>query len=110
MKLRWCWKCEAKMPFLEEDEWARFEPLLRSTVSGIKRSARDTGLAPESQDVQAQWGPVFDSFETLTGFRATAGDSLWHHRLAELGPECGSCGHPLRTPKANQCADCGASA
>ena len=34
-------------------------------------------------------------------------EELLHHRLSAIGPDCGKCGKPLRTPKAKICAECG---
>ena len=51
---------------------------------------------------------MLEAYVALTGHQATNAAALWHHRLSLHGPPCAACGHPLRTPKATFCADCGA--
>jgi hypothetical protein len=36
MKGYFCWRCNKKMPFLEEDEWQQISPLLKGTIEAIK--------------------------------------------------------------------------
>ena len=51
-----------------------------------------------------------DKFRELTGEDGVHFDTIQHHRLSLYGPECPECGHLLRTPKANICANCGRAA
>jgi len=85
-----CWRCGVEMPMLDESEWARITPLLNAAV-------RD----PAAREV------ALDLYEEMTGFRETNINAIFHHRIADHGAPCTSCGKPLRTPKASFCAACG---
>lgn len=45
----------------------------------------------------------------LTGFDESNHNAIMHHAVELYGPACRSCGKPLRTPAARQCAACGAT-
>lgn len=86
----YCWRCKIEMPMLDEDEWARIVPHLNAAVGD-----------------QAAWDKSFELYEEITGRRETNINAIFHHRIANYGPPCTSCGKPLRTPKASLCAACG---
>jgi hypothetical protein len=48
-------------------------------------------------------------YNELTGFGETVMNALWHHRVSLYGPPCRMCQKPLRTPRAQWCAACGAN-
>lgn len=86
----YCWRCKMEIPMLDEGEWREIAPLLsKSFDENQKRSA-------------------LNLYERMTGFRETNINAIWHHRIADYGPPCTECGKPLRTPRANLCAACGA--
>ena len=31
-RILYCWRCDMDLPMLDEDEWAKFEPLLLSLI------------------------------------------------------------------------------
>lgn len=88
----YCWRCKVKMPMLEEDEWARIAPYLNAAISD--RTACNKAL---------------NLYEEMTGLRETNINAIFHHRIAQHGPPCESCGKPLRTHKSLFCAACGAT-
>lgn len=87
----YCWRCRVEMPMLDEDEWARIGPLLSGAMNPAMRDA------------------ALDLYEEMTGLRETNINAIWHHRIALYGQPCDQCGKPLRTPRANFCAGCGAT-
>ena len=87
----YCWRCKVEMPMLDEDEWARIGPLLSDSNDPLTRQA------------------ALDLYEEMTGLRETHINAIWHHRIQDYGPACSECGKPLRTPRANFCAACGAT-
>lgn len=86
-KIMYCWRCQTDIPMLTEPEW---------------------------EDVYKFLYPNFDPeaalyrYESITGFKETNVNAIWHHRASSFGPTCNNCKKPLRTPKANFCAECGA--
>ena len=50
--------------------------------------------------------PFFERYFQITGFRENVA-ALGHHRISLLGPACGICGKPSRTPRARFCGACG---
>jgi len=51
--------------------------------------------------------PLLNYYKEITGFEETVPNAIMHHRIAQYGPPCESCGKPYRTPKASFCAACG---
>ena len=88
-KIIYCWRCDAEMPMLGEDEYL-------AVFRVVKREGILNGQAA-----------ALDMYEELTGLRETNLNAIWHHRVSLYGPPCKSCGKPLRTPKASFCAACG---
>ncbi len=46
-------------------------------------------------------------FEELTGMPNIHFETIYHHRLKDLGEDCKKCGLPLRSVRAKLCASCG---
>jgi len=57
-------------------------------------------------DPKAEFAPVLEEYQRITGFRETNFLALWHHRASLYGPPCSKCGKPLRTPQAKLCGSC----
>jgi hypothetical protein len=91
---------------LEESEWDALSPLLKLQAEKIKeyRSEHKVDLKTAIAKVQK---PATDKYFEITGYREDNYAAILHHRLSDFGPECGQCGHLLRTPKASFCANCG---
>jgi hypothetical protein len=91
---------------LEEQEWEQLAPLLTRRVKRIKEisSQKSCDLMTAKQLSEQE---ISDLHFTMTGYRETNINALWHHRLALFGPECTYCGHLFRTPKSRVCDDCG---
>lgn len=87
----YCWRCKMEIPMLDESEWRQIVPLLAKSFD------------PEQERA------ALDLYENMTGFRETNRNAIWHHRISDYGPPCVECGKPLRTPRANFCAACGAN-
>lgn len=86
----YCWRCGIEMPMLDENEWARMQPHLHAALND-----------PVALDA------ALDLYEEMTGLRETNISAIFHHRIADHGPPCTTCGKPLRTPRASFCAACG---
>lgn len=106
MRRYYCWRCKIEMPFLEEEEWQQVAPLLGDAVREIKayRAKHQCDLATARRMVMSE---AMTMFEALTGMPGVHFDVIFHHRLADWGPECKKCGHLFRTPRASYCANCG---
>lgn len=91
MKMLWCWRCKAKVPMLDEEEFQRVTSLLRNRSGNSSKE---------------MFSAVLEEYERVTGYRETNGNAVFHHRLAIYGPPCSRCGKPLRTPRAKMCGSC----
>lgn len=91
---------------LQQDEWQRIAPALSNMAEKIMAVRKQQGLDLEGATREAG-REACDLFFELTGYRETNVNAIWHHRLADYGPECPQCGHLFRTPKASRCANCG---
>lgn len=109
MKEYYCWKCDASMPFFEEEEWEKLLPVLRGATEEVKRvrEAHGYDLKTARAIVIKETAP---KIEAITGVPNLDYEPLYHHQLAAWGEECPSCGHLLRTSKAKYCANCGQGA
>jgi len=108
-KTLYCWRSRTEVPMLDEQEWEEIEPLLRAATEQIKHYRAEHG-ASLSEALEVEHGQdALDRYFQITGFRETDMNALWHRRLRDLGPPCGACGKPLRTPQATFCAACGAT-
>jgi len=48
-----------------------------------------------------------DMYRVITGFLETNPNAIFHHTINSFGPDCPSCGKPLRTLKSKYCVYCG---
>lgn len=94
------------MPFLEEEEWRRIEPILRNGKKPIQDHRKKFGSTIEEARAAVRTEPM-DIFLEITGVDEIHFDVIHHHRLSDWGPQCTDCGHLLRTSTANFCANCG---
>ncbi len=109
MKTYYCWRCKKDMPFLEEDEWQQVSPHLTDAIRGIKEYRQKHGCDIATAHKYARPKAAL-LFEEITGMPGVQFDVIYHHRLADKGPECKKCGHLFRTPKASYCVNCGQTA
>lgn len=103
----YCWRCDRELPMLDEDEWARLDPLLIASIENIQRYRHRHDVALSEVPIPEMYWAASEMFSKLTGVRDIAPEALWHHRLSLYGPPCAHCGKPLRTPRARLCAACG---
>jgi hypothetical protein len=103
----YCWRCEMVLPMLDEEEWARLEPLLVASIESIQRYRRQHGVSLDDVPIPKMYWSALSMFQKITGVAEIKPQALWHHRRSNLGADCIHCGKPLRTPQANLCAACG---
>lgn len=104
----YCWRCKMIVPMLTDDEWEEIRPLLLSDMTHIMAEHREPGVGLKEAIAKRENGACQRYFE-ITGFPESNANAIWHHTLSTYGPECGRCGHLLRTPHASFCANCGAT-
>jgi hypothetical protein len=92
MKRLWCWRCNAKVPMLEEAEFAH--------VVSLRRVGEMLPLKEEFREVLREYNGITGLDET------NRPANVYHHRLSMYGPPCKKCGRPLRTPQAKLCGAC----
>ena len=110
VKTLYCWRCDADIPMLEENEWKEVAHHLEDGLRAIKE-IRENNSMPIHQAKDEIYGRrALQRYFELTGHRETNVSALWHHRVSLYGPPCGVCGKPLRTRKAKMCAAGGGSA
>jgi len=93
---------------LEEHEWEKVGPLLSGAIQKIKDYREEHGVSLAQARDESFGKDALEMYKAITGFEETNPNALWHHRLSLLGPPCGRCGNPLRTPVAKRCVECGA--
>ena len=98
MKIIWCWRCQMDVPMLDEKEYQKAYLLY---VEGVKNY--DVSL----KNIRERFKKLLDYYYEVTGFKETEPNAIMHHRIAEYGPPCESCGKPYRTQQATFCAACG---
>jgi hypothetical protein len=108
--LAWCWRCGKTVAMLDEDEWPRMAPLLRQDLEEIKQYRADHGASLDEALKQPHGLAALAEYRAITGIDETAVDVIRHHRRSLHGPECPTCGKPLRTPQASYCLPCRAEA
>ncbi len=94
------------MPFLDEDEWSQITPYLENTMQAIKdyRKIHNCDLFTARLNCKPE---AKKKFEELTGMPNIHIETIYHHRLKDLGEDCQNCGLPLRSVQAKLCANCG---
>jgi hypothetical protein len=106
-KLLYCWRCKMEVPMLDEEEWARVEPLLSNSITELKQYRKEHGVSL-SEAFKLNFGKhALDEYYAITGFRETNVNALWHHNLSRYGPICPYCGKPGRTPDSQRCVERG---
>jgi len=80
-----------------------------SVLGAAKETRREKALAVGDSLIDAVFEPVRLEYERIAGFAIRHQNAVMHHRISLYGPPCAACGKPLRTPKARQCASCGAA-
>lgn len=106
MNIRWCWRCKADVPMLDEAEFATVAELYRAGMEGAKEYRRRWGIPLEGASLQDRLRPVSLRYEQLTGVPDCPPNTIMHHRLSLYGHPCRRCGKPLRTPTAKLCGAC----
>ena len=81
MKVQWCWRCQKHVAMLDDTEFKRV-------------------MSFNGQE-------MLDEYFKVTGRRETNRSNIWHHHLSLYGPECQTCGKPLRSAEAYKCHECG---
>ncbi len=82
-------------------------PMLDKEEFAIASELYSKGFKIAKKDRQEKFKELLDYYNELTGFRETEPNSIMHHSLEQIGPDCENCGKPYRTPKAKLCASCG---
>ena len=92
---------------LDEAEFSRVSQQYAAAMKRIKefRQVQNVTLANIRLDDFFQ--SVMDEYAKITGWRDIHHNAIIHHRATLYGPDCPSCGRPLRTPKARLCMECG---
>ena len=103
----YCWRCDAVIPMLTEDEWRIMEPALNRGIANIQAYRARHGASLNEAMHQGFGEHALRLYRELTGYAETNADAIWHHRVSIYGPPCQTCGKPLRTPRASFCAACG---
>lgn len=91
---------------LTEQEWQAVSPHLANAVEQIKRYRDEHSSSLAEANAKGFGIEPLALYESMTGFKETNPNALYHHRLSLYGPECPQCGKPLRSPQARFCAVC----
>lgn len=51
MKLLWCWRCRAKMPMLDEAEFAEMSAVYSACIRNVKSERQERGVGLEAVDL-----------------------------------------------------------
>ena len=105
--LTWCWRCQMDIPMLDEEEWQQMAPYLSGALSRIKEYRERTGRSLAEAWTAGLNQPALAMYAQITGFEETNINAIHHHRRSLYGPDCVTCGKPLRTERASFCAACG---
>ena len=85
-----------EIPMLDESEFEIASGLYENAIKNVKLG----------KDRELRFQPLLDYYKKVTGFDETEPNAIMHHKLAQYGPQCESCGKPYRTSKASFCAAC----
>ncbi len=93
---------------MDEAEYKEMMTIYSSCVASLK-SYRSNQMATleEAETNTDAFRPLQEWVHLRLGKIDYAIEELRHHRLSDFGPPCKQCGHPLRTPRARRCANCG---
>src|SRR4051794_20564619 len=105
MEMLWCWRCEAKVPMLDEGEFDEISKLYSECAHQAKQCRLRTNASIE--EVQVYFRPMQLELERITGVADCDPHEALHHRLSRFGPLCNRCGKPLRSPDAKRCVERG---
>jgi hypothetical protein len=105
-----CWRCNKRVPMLDEAEWAQVEPLLRKFIVEIQRYRRQRRASLSEALTAVPTTEARNKVLELTGYYESDPTAIWHHRRASFGAPCSHCGSLLRTRRAKLCAECGGKA
>ena len=86
---------------MEKAERETLELLEKTQLVQLGRQAAEHSA--HHRDVQQ----ALVRYYKVTGFLETNIAAIHHHVISQYGPPCGTCGKPLRTPRAKMCAACG---
>jgi rubrerythrin len=90
------------VPFLDEEESKEIFSLYDKCITFAKENR-----VKNNASLDDIFEPVRKAYEKMTGFENMHQNAIWHHKLSLLGPDCPSCGKPLRTKRAKLCPECG---
>ena len=105
MDIKYCWRCEIEVPFLNEEEYEEILKQYRDCMLSVK-DYRDKNKL-QQPPINDLFAPVRETYEKITGCKNMHHNAIMHHRLSDLGADCPSCGKPLRTLRAKLCPECG---
>jgi hypothetical protein len=106
MERLWCWRCKCEMPMLDEVEYAEALTLYGEGIRATKEFRERWQIPLLDTLREAQFRPLLDTYERMTGMRESNPAAIMHHRIALYGPPCRRCQKPLRTPQAKLCGSC----
>lgn len=107
---KYCWRCNAYVPMLNETEWAEIDPVYSDYLERIKRYRASYGCTLDEALKKVSKLRLIETHARLTGHMEINPIAIWHHRLSIYGSPCRACGKLLRTPQARFCAACGVPA
>jgi hypothetical protein len=107
MQQLYCWRCGQVIPMLDEAEFAVIWSLYLESLKLHKQVVGNSDHPRRGSTIEELYRPFLHAYEQQTGFHETNPKAILHHRLSLYGPQCRSCGKPLRTPKASKCMACG---
>ena len=106
MQVRYCWRCRADVPMLDELEFERWHVAFQRCVKSVKTYRQDHAAGLPDVPMDRLFADARTLYSEMTAAPDTHHNAIWHHRLSLLGPPCARCGKPLRTPQARFCPEC----
>ena len=107
MQIRYCWRCRADVPMMDEVEFSAWSLVYESCLSSAKSDRREADRDFLPARNAAHFAEARRYYSQATGAPETDADEIRRHRLQSLGPQCPHCGKPKRTSRASICAECG---